>query len=190
MAILLIAEHDNAGLKDRPTRPDRCAARWAATCMCWLPATRLPRCRRGSSRPGRRVQGAALPTRRIRTPAGRADGDLIVSLMGNYDTWLRRPPPAARTSCRASPPCSTRCRSPDITAVKSADTFERPIYAGNAIQTVKATDAKKVITVRTASFEAAGDRRFGCGRERSIAPADPACRSFVKRNLPSRTVRN
>ena len=43
----------------------------------------------------------------------------------------------------------------DIMAVKSADTFERGIYAGNAIQTVQATDAKKVITVRTAAFAAA-----------------------------------
>jgi electron transfer flavoprotein alpha subunit len=44
----------------------------------------------------------------------------------------------------------------DITKVISADTFERPIYAGNAIQTVKSADAKKVITVRTASFAAVG----------------------------------
>ena len=44
----------------------------------------------------------------------------------------------------------------DITAVHGADTFERPIYAGNAIQTVQSTDAIKVITVRTASFAATG----------------------------------
>jgi electron transfer flavoprotein alpha subunit len=44
----------------------------------------------------------------------------------------------------------------DVTAVVDADTFERPIYAGNAIQTVKSADAKKVFTVRTASFVAAG----------------------------------
>jgi electron transfer flavoprotein alpha subunit len=43
----------------------------------------------------------------------------------------------------------------DIIAVKSADTFERPIYAGNAIQTVQALDVKKVITVRTAAFAVA-----------------------------------
>ena len=42
----------------------------------------------------------------------------------------------------------------DVTAVIDADTFERPIYAGNAIQTVKSTDAKKVFTVRTATFAA------------------------------------
>ena len=44
----------------------------------------------------------------------------------------------------------------DITKVVSPDTFERPIYAGNAIQTVQSSDAKKIITVRTASFAAAG----------------------------------
>ncbi|MFQ6777468.1 electron transfer flavoprotein subunit alpha/FixB family protein [Cereibacter sphaeroides] len=44
----------------------------------------------------------------------------------------------------------------EITAVVDADTFERPIYAGNAIQTVKSSDATKVATVRTATFEAAG----------------------------------
>ncbi len=42
----------------------------------------------------------------------------------------------------------------DVTAVIDADTFERPIYAGNAIQTVKSSDAKKVFTVRTAGFSA------------------------------------
>jgi electron transfer flavoprotein alpha subunit len=45
----------------------------------------------------------------------------------------------------------------DITRVVAPDTFERPIYAGNAIQTVQATDAKRVITVRTAAFPAAGE---------------------------------
>ncbi|WP_294925122.1 FAD-binding protein [uncultured Paracoccus sp.] len=46
---------------------------------------------------------------------------------------------------------------PDVSAVIDADTFERPVYAGNAIQTVKSRDAKKVLTVRTASFDAAGE---------------------------------
>ena len=44
----------------------------------------------------------------------------------------------------------------DVTAVVDADTFERPIYAGNAIQTVKSADEKKVISFRTATFDAAG----------------------------------
>ena len=45
----------------------------------------------------------------------------------------------------------------DATAVVDADTFERPVYAGNAIQTVKSSDAVKVITFRTSTFDAAGD---------------------------------
>jgi electron transfer flavoprotein alpha subunit len=44
----------------------------------------------------------------------------------------------------------------DVTGVVDADTFERPIYAGNAIQTVKSKDATKVLTVRTSTFDAAG----------------------------------
>ena len=52
-----------------------------------------------------------------------------------------RPPPAARTSRRASPPSSTSARSPTSPRSISADTFERPIYAGNAIATVQSLDA-------------------------------------------------
>jgi electron transfer flavoprotein alpha subunit len=44
----------------------------------------------------------------------------------------------------------------DVSAVVDADTFERPIYAGNAVQTVKSADAKKVVTFRTSTFDAAG----------------------------------
>ncbi len=62
----------------------------------------------------------------------------------------------------------------DVTAVIDADTFERPIYAGNAIQTVKSSDAKKVMTIRTATFDAAakgGSRpgRDGVGRGQTAA---------------------
>ncbi|WP_116131284.1 FAD-binding protein [Tropicimonas sp. IMCC34043] len=45
----------------------------------------------------------------------------------------------------------------DISAVIDADTFERPIYAGNAVQTVRSTDSVKVATIRTSTFEAAGE---------------------------------
>lgn len=46
---------------------------------------------------------------------------------------------------------------PDVSEVVDGDTFKRPVYAGNAIQTVKSRDAKKVMTIRTASFDAAGE---------------------------------
>jgi electron transfer flavoprotein alpha subunit len=64
----------------------------------------------------------------------------------------------------------------------SSDIFERPIYAGNAIQTVQATDAKKVITVRTASFQAAPEG--GSASVESIkAAANPSLSTFVENRL-------
>jgi electron transfer flavoprotein alpha subunit len=82
---------------------------------------------------------------------------LIVPLMGNYDAVVA---PSTSTGKNIMPRVAALldvAQVSDITAVKAPDTFERPIYAGNAIQTVQATDAKKVITVRAASFPAAGE---------------------------------
>ena len=70
----------------------------------------------------------------------------------------------------------------DILAVEAADTYKRPTYAGNAIQTVQATDAKKVITVRTASFAAAGEGG-SASVETVSAAADPGLSSFVSTEL-------
>jgi electron transfer flavoprotein alpha subunit len=65
----------------------------------------------------------------------------------------------------------------DIIKVVSADTFERPIYAGNAIQTVQAGDAKKVITVRTSAFAATGEG--GAAPLEAVSAADdPGLSSF------------
>src|SRR5262249_57420655 len=61
-------------------------------------------------------------------------------------------------------------------------TFERPIYAGNAIQTVKSSEAKKVITVRTSTFQAA-DAGGSASVEIITAAADPALSSFVGEQL-------
>jgi electron transfer flavoprotein alpha subunit len=70
----------------------------------------------------------------------------------------------------------------DITKVVAPDTFERPIYAGNAIQTVKSSDAKKVITVRTSTFQAAG-AGGSASLESAAAAADPNLSSFVGEQL-------
>src|SRR5512143_863211 len=70
----------------------------------------------------------------------------------------------------------------DITKVISPDTFERPIYAGNAIQTVKSSDAKKVITVRTSTFQAAGTGG-SASIENATAAADPGLSTFVGEQL-------
>jgi electron transfer flavoprotein alpha subunit len=65
----------------------------------------------------------------------------------------------------------------DVTKVISPDTFERPIYAGNAIQTVQATDAKKVLTVRTSTFQATG-AGGSAAIETAQAAADPGLSQY------------
>ncbi|WP_159918373.1 electron transfer flavoprotein subunit alpha/FixB family protein, partial [Pantoea sp. 18069] len=67
----------------------------------------------------------------------------------------------------------------DITKVISPDTFERPIYAGNAIATVQSGDATKVITVRTTGFDAAGSTGGSAAVETVAAAADAGKSSFV-----------
>ena len=84
-------------------------------------------------------------------------GDLIVGLAGGYGHIAA---PATAFSKNVLPRVAALLDVmvlSDVTAVIDADTFERPIYAGNAIQTVKSGDAKKVFTVRTAAFAAAGN---------------------------------
>ena len=72
----------------------------------------------------------------------------------------------------------------DVTAVIDADTFDRPIYAGNAIQTVKSSDGKKVFSVRTASFSAVG--AGGAAAVESVAAgADASGSAWVEDRVAS-----
>ena len=67
----------------------------------------------------------------------------------------------------------------EVTAIVDADTFERPVYAGNAIQTIRSGDSTKVLTIRTAGFDAAGDG--GSAFVEMIgAPSDPGLSSWVE----------
>ncbi len=71
----------------------------------------------------------------------------------------------------------------EITGVVDADTFERPIYAGNAIATVKSADAKKVITVRTTAFDAVAATGGSGAVEAVAAVADSGLSAFVNREV-------
>jgi electron transfer flavoprotein alpha subunit len=71
----------------------------------------------------------------------------------------------------------------DITKVDSPDTFERPIYAGNAIATVQSSDAVKVITVRTTGFDAASATGGSAAVETVAAATDSGKSSFVGREV-------
>ena len=104
---------------------------------------------------------------------------LIVSLAGDYNHIVA---PATTDAKNILPRVAALLDVmviTDISGVVDGDTFERPIYAGNAIQTVKSKDATKVISVRTSSFDAAG-----AGGSASIdtvsAAADPGLSSWVE----------
>jgi electron transfer flavoprotein alpha subunit len=109
---------------------------------------------------------------------------LIVSLAASYDAIIA----AATTSSKNFMPRVAALldvmQVSEIIKVVAPDTFERPIYAGNAIQTVKSKDAKKVITVRTSTFQATGERAGSSAPVETLAAAaDPAISSFVGEEL-------
>ncbi|MGY5793965.1 electron transfer flavoprotein subunit alpha/FixB family protein len=104
---------------------------------------------------------------------------LIVSLAASYDTIIAA---ATSTGKNVMPRVAALldvAQVSEIIEVVSADTFKRPIYAGNAIQTVQATDARRVITVRTASFASAAEGG-SAPVEAIAAAANPGLSSFVK----------
>ncbi|WP_299870516.1 electron transfer flavoprotein subunit alpha/FixB family protein [uncultured Hoeflea sp.] len=179
MAILIVAEHDHASLSDQ-TAKALSAAKEIGGDIHILVA-------------GKDAKAAADEAAKLDGVAKvlHADSDeyanrlaeplaaLVVSLAGDYDTLMA---PATTSGKNVMPRVAALLdvmQISDIIEVISADTFKRPIYAGNALQTVKSTDAKRVITVRTASFSAAGEG--GSASVETIAAAgDPGLSSFVK----------
>ncbi|MBB4481125.1 electron transfer flavoprotein subunit alpha/FixB family protein [Rhizobium etli] len=104
--------------------------------------------------------------------------DLIVSLAGSYDTIVSAATSVGKTVLPRVAALIDVAQVSEIIEVVSPDTFKRPIYAGNAIQTVQASDAKKVITVRTASFASAAEGG-SASVEAIAAVSDPGLSRFV-----------
>ncbi|MDD9722160.1 electron transfer flavoprotein subunit alpha/FixB family protein [Sulfitobacter sp. PR48] len=104
---------------------------------------------------------------------------LIVSLAGDYEHIVA---PATTDAKNVMPRVAALLDVmiiSDASGVVDGDTFERPIYAGNAVQTVKSKDAKKVITFRTSTFDAAGTG--GSAPVETVgAAADPGLSSWVE----------
>jgi len=108
---------------------------------------------------------------------------LLVSLGKNYSHLLA---PATSNGKNIMPRVAALLdvqQISDITAVESADTFVRPIYAGNAMATVKSKDAIKVITVRTTAFDAAGSSGSNAEIQNVQVPADSGLSQFVSREV-------
>ncbi|MCS4293427.1 electron transfer flavoprotein alpha subunit [Comamonas sp. BIGb0152] len=107
----------------------------------------------------------------------------VLAIAGNYSHILA---PATASGKNVAPRVAAKldvAQISDITKVVSADTFERPIYAGNAIATVQSIDATKVITVRGTGFDAAATTGGSAAVESIAAAADSGKSSFVGREV-------
>jgi electron transfer flavoprotein alpha subunit len=179
MAILIIAEHDHASLSDQTAKAVSAATQIGSDIHVLVA--------------GKDAKAAADAAAKLDgvSKVLHAEGDeyanrlaeplaaLVVSLADGYDTLMA---PATTSGKNVMPRVAALLdvmQISDIIEVITADTFKRPIYAGNALQTVKSSDAKRVITVRTASFSAAGEG--GSASVESVSSAgDPGLSSFVK----------
>jgi electron transfer flavoprotein alpha subunit len=104
---------------------------------------------------------------------------VVARLMESHDAFLA---PATTTGKNIAPRVAALLdvmQVTDILSVEGPDTFTRPIYAGNAIATVKSKDAKKVITVRTTAFEKAAGEGGSASVEQVDASGDPGTSGFV-----------
>ena len=179
MAILIIAEHDHASLSDQTAKAVSAASQIGGDVHILVA--------------GKDAKAAADAAAKLDGVAKvlHAEGDeyanrlaeplaaLVVSLADGYDTLMA---PATTSGKNVMPRVAALLdvmQISDIIEVISSDTFKRPIYAGNALQTVKSADAKRVITVRTASFSAAGEGG-SASVEPTAAAGDPGLSSFIK----------
>ena len=167
--------------RTRPRRRFRPPARSAATSRAGRRQGRPGRSGR-RCRAGRRSKVLLAEADEFEVNLAEPTAALIVSLAEGYDTIIA----AATTNGKNIMPRVAALldvmQISDITDVVSADTFKRPIYAGNAIQTVQATDAKQVITVRTAGFNAAGEGG-SAPVETVSAVENPGLSTFIEAKL-------
>ncbi|MFY0636625.1 electron transfer flavoprotein subunit alpha/FixB family protein [Maricaulis maris] len=157
MTVLVIAEHDNATLNDA-TRAVVTAAKGLGGDIHVLVAGSNAQAVADAAA---KLDGVAkvlhAESDGLAKPTAEAMDALVTPLMSDYDALLA----AATTSGKNFMPRVAAkldvMQISEISAVEAPDTFTRPVYAGNAMMTVKSSDAKKVITVRPTTFEKVGD---------------------------------
>jgi electron transfer flavoprotein alpha subunit len=182
MATLLVAEHDNKTLKDATPKAVT-AAKGLGPDLHVLVAGN--NCRAVAEAAAKLdgvskvllAEGAAYEHALAEPMAA-----LIVSLAGPYEAVLAPATTAGKNYLPRVAALLDVMQISEIVKVVAPDTFERLIYAGNAVQTVRSRDPKKVISVRTAAFQAAGEGG-AAPIESASAAADPGVSSFVGEEL-------
>ena len=156
MATLLLAEHDNATVSELTARALTAASQIGGD-IDILVAGKGAQAAAGAAAKLAGVRKVLLAeSDALENQLAEPLADLIVSLAGDYDVFVAA---ATTTGKNVFPRVAALLdvmQVSEIVEVVSSDTFKRPIYAGNAIQTVQSSDTKKVITVRTAGFAPTG----------------------------------
>jgi len=178
MAILLLADHDNAHLSDQTAKALTAATQIGGDVHVLVAGAGA----KAAATEAAKLSGVSKVL--VSEDASLANNlaeplaALIVSLAGSYDVIIGAATSVGKNVLPRVAALLDVAQVSEIIEVVSADTFKRPIYAGNAIQTVQSTDAKKVITVRTASFASASEGG-SAAIETISAAADPALSTFV-----------
>jgi electron transfer flavoprotein alpha subunit len=186
MTTLLVAEHDNKSLKDA-TNKALTAAKALGQPVHVLVAGKGAR---AVAEAASKLDGVAkvlvADNASYEHMLAEPLAALVVSLAPSYDAIVS---PATTTGKNFMPRVAALLdvmQISDIIKVNAPDTFERLIYAGNAVQTVRSKDKIKVITVRISTFQATGQTADGAGSapiEDAAAAADPAISSFAGEEL-------
>ncbi|MCJ9753248.1 electron transfer flavoprotein subunit alpha/FixB family protein [Neorhizobium sp. BETTINA12A] len=184
MAILLLAEHDNATLNDQTAKALSAASKIGGDVHVLVAGSGAKAAADAAAKLAGVSKVLLADSADYANNLAEPLSALIVSLAGSYDTIIAAATASAKNVMPRVAALLDVMQVSEIVEVVSADTFKRPIYAGNAIQTVQSTDAKKVITVRTASFQAAGDGG-SASVENISAAANPGVSSFVSDALSS-----
>ena len=188
MAILLLADHDSNHLSDQTAKALTAASKIASGTGADVHVLVAGSGANQAAEQAARLAGVAKVL--VADDASLANNlaeplaALIVSLAGNYDTIVAAATSVGKNVMPRVAALLDVAQVSEIIEVVSSDTFKRPIYAGNAIQTVQTTEAKRVITVRTASFASAAEGG-SAAIESVAAAANPGVSSFVADALSS-----
>jgi electron transfer flavoprotein alpha subunit len=178
MASLVIAEHDNASLKDATHKTVTAAAAISTPVHVLVAGENCGAVADAAAKIAGVEKVLVADDALYAHMVAETMETLILSLADKYDAIIA---PATTNGKNILPRVAAKLDVPQISEilkVVSADTFERPIYAGNAIQTVQAGAGKKVITVRATAFKPAGEGGSAAIEKIAVA-ADPGTAKFA-----------
>ena len=182
MAVLVIADHDNASLKDSTHKTVTAALALSSDVDVLVAGSGAKAVADAAARIAGVRKVLLAESDALGQGLAEAVTAAVVPLMAGYDAVLT---PATSQGKNFSPRIAAKldvAQISEIVEVVDGSTFVRPIYAGNALETVQSSDAKKVITVRATAFKAAGEG--GSAAVENVAAGDGAPKTkFVDQQL-------